>query len=428
MGRPEEYLDFDLNLATECAAAYAASSGLGCTVSDMNGKILLEKGRGCAGCRICEAAGLDQEACMAFQAYGMAQAERFGGRYITFCPMGLTCFVSPIIGPEKSAAKITAGPFLMVDREDYEAFDLKQRLGLNADTIRRVLEQTDQLPCIPAEKVNPLATLLFMAVGFMNNVSAANRMLDRQDSDAIQGQITEYIMELKAGEEPPAYPFQTEKALLASIAALNKEMAGQYLNELFGYIFLFSGGNFAEMKSRIYELLALISRSAVDAGACPDETFRLNHNFYQKAAGIQHIDELCFLLTELMNKYIDSLFSFSSVKNVDVVSKAIYYMRRNCQRKIALDDVAKHVYLAPTYFSKVFKQEMGQSFSTYLNWLRIEKSKGLLLGSGLKLVDVANFSGFEDQSYFTKVFKKTTGMSPGEFKKSGGRHDSENFS
>ena len=425
MGNLRDHHDFDLNLAMECASAYSTSSGLGCVVSDISGTILFEKGQGCAACKICEAAGFDKENCKSFQAYGMTEAERFGGRYIYFCPMGLTLFVSPIIGDTGSAAKITAGPFLMVEQDDYAAFDLEHRLGLGTDAISRVLELIGKLPYIPAGKVNALATLLFMAVGFMNKVSETNHMLDRQDSSDIQGQITEYIMELKTKDHASEYPFQTEKALLSSITGLDKQMAGQYLNELFGYILLSSGGNFAEIKSRIYELLGLISRSAVDVGAYPDEVFRLNHTFYQKAALTTNIDELCFLLTERMNQYIDSLFSLSSVKNIDVVSKAIHYMRRNFQRKIALDDVAKHVFLTPKYFSKVFKQETGQSFSTYLNWLRIEKSKQLLLGSGLKLVDIASFSGFEDQSYFTKVFKRMTGMSPGEYKRSGGRHAPE---
>ena len=416
-----DYNDFDLNLAIECASAYSASSGLGCVVSNVSEKVLFEEGHGFASCKICDAAGLDRKDCNSFQAYGMSEAERFGGRYIYFCPMGLTFFVSPILGETGGTAKITVGPFLMVDREDYITFDLEQRLNLSADATCKVLGQTDNLPYVPASKVNALATLLFMAVGFMNNVSTANRMLDTKDSHAIQGQISEYIMELKAGEEPSEYPFKTEKALLVSITALDKQLTGQYLNELLGHILFSSGGNFSEIKSRVYELLALISRAAIDAGAYPDEIFRLNHNFFQDVTATADIEALCFLLTGLMNKYIDSLFSFSSIKNLDVVSKATHYMRRNCQRKMTLDDVAKHVFLAPTYFSKIFKQETGQSFSSYLNQLRIEKSKHLLLVSGLKLVDIANLSGFEDQSYFTKVFKRITGVSPGEYKRTGGK-------
>lgn len=419
MAYQEEDRYFDLKLAKECALAYSIASGLGCTVSDPKGRVLFETGYGCAGCRICEAAALTKEGCIRAQAYGMTEAERFGGKYIYFCPMGLTCFVSPIMGQTGSAAKITVGPFLMVDREDYIAFDLEERLRLDSATIQKVLAIIDQLPQIPAGRVHSLSVLLFMAVGFMNNVSAANRMLEIQGSDAIQGQITEYIMELKTREKPPKYPIKTEKALVASIVDSDKPTAQKLLNELLGYILFSSGGDFAEIKSRIYELLAVISRAAVDAGACADETFRMNHNFYQQAASTTNIDELCAHLSELINQYIDNLFSFSDIKNVDVINKAVHYMRQNCTRKIVLEDVAKTVYLSPTYFSKIFKQEMGQSFNAYLNKLRIEKSKRLLLQTDLQLVNIAGLSGFEDQSYFTKVFKRVTGISPNQYRKSG---------
>ncbi len=412
---------FDLKLAIECASAYSTASGLGCTVSDTQGTVLFEAGYGCAGCKICEASGLAKEGCIRSQAYGMTEAERFGGKYIYFCPMGLTCFVSPIMGQQGSTAKITVGPFLMVDRDDYIAFDLEERLGLDSETMERVLALTDRLPQIPAGRVNSLSILLFMAVGFMNNVSAANRMLDRQDSDEIQGQITEYIMELKASEKPPRYPVKTEKALLASITDSDKQTAQKLLNEILGYILFSSGGNFSEIKSRIYELLAVMSRAAVDAGACADEIFRMNHNFYQQAACTVNIDELCILLSGLMNQYIDNLFAFQDIKNADVINKAVHFMRQNCTRKIALEDVARTVYLSPTYFSKVFKEEMGQSFNGYLNKLRIEKSKRMLLQTDLQLVNIAGLSGFEDQSYFTKVFKRVTGVSPNRYRKSGGR-------
>ena len=74
--------------------------------------------------------------------------------------------------------------------------------------------------------------------------------------------------------------------------------------------------------------------------------------------------------------------------------------------------MARRVYLSPAYFSRVFKQEMGESFTAYLNRVRIEHSCALLRQKQLRLVDIALMVGFEDQSYFTKVFKKITGISP----------------
>ena len=77
--------------------------------------------------------------------------------------------------------------------------------------------------------------------------------------------------------------------------------------------------------------------------------------------------------------------------------------------------------MSPTYFSKLFSEEMGCRFTAYLNKVRVEKSKLLLKGSGIPLVDIAGLVGYEDQSYFTKVFKRVTGVSPGKYRESGGR-------
>ena len=64
---------------------------------------------------------------------------------------------------------------------------------------------------------------------------------------------------------------------------------------------------------------------------------------------------------------------------------------------------------------------MSLSFKNYLNTLRIDKSKSLLDNSDIQLVDIAGMVGYEDQSYFTKVFKKLTGISPGKYRERRGR-------
>ena len=71
---------FDLTLARECAAAFSASTGLGCIVSDKGGATLAEYGYGCSACRICRLAGKPAAQCVRAQNYRMAEAQRRGGR------------------------------------------------------------------------------------------------------------------------------------------------------------------------------------------------------------------------------------------------------------------------------------------------------------------------------------------------------------
>jgi len=90
----------------------------------------------------------------------------------------------------------------------------------------------------------------------------------------------------------------------------------------------------------------------------------------------------------------------------------------NYMKKIALEDVAGSVYLSPAYFSRVFKQETGHNFSSYLNKIRIDESKKLLRNASVNISDVAGMVGYEDQSYYSKVFKKIVGVSPLRFRQS----------
>ena len=72
--------------------------------------------------------------------------------------------------------------------------------------------------------------------------------------------------------------------------------------------------------------------------------------------------------------------------------------------------------LNPSYFSTLFKQSCGSSFKEYLNSIRIEESKKLLAATDRSILDIALSIGFEDQSYFTKVFKKYTGLTPKQYR------------
>ncbi len=413
--------DLILKLAKECAEAFCDAGGIGCAVTDTSGRVLAENGYGLASCEICAAANIKKEQCRQTHIYGMSQAERFGGKYIYFCHMGLACFVSPIFGQEGGAAKITAGPLLMVDIQDYIDGELAQMVDLTNADREKVIRLLHKLPNVPAQKINSLSTLLFMATGFMNNIYEANRMLSAQEGDAIQGQVSAYISQLKGAQGAKPYPFDTERNLLNCVASADRQGAQKYLNELFGYIFFSSGGKLSTAKARIYELLVLISRTAIDSGADSAYTMQLTQGYLDTITNLTTPDALCTWLAGALNKVMDNVFSYIDVKHADVMRKADMYLRANCTEKIKLEDVASMVYLSPAYFSRIFKREKGETFTKYVNRLRIEKSKPLLLQPEMRMSDIAQMMGFEDQSYYTKVFKSVTGVSPLRYKEAKGR-------
>lgn len=412
---PTKEETFDTKLAKDCAKTFAASTNIGTTVSLANGELLAEYGKGCASCKICGIAGKSKEMSLQSHISGMKEAERFGGKYIYFCPMGLTCFVSPIIDKETSEAHITAGPFLMVEKEDYIYYELISKYKLNYAQIKNISKTLDTIPYVSPEKVNDLSTLLFMAVSFLNNVWVVNNMMDTQMSFEIQNHLPSQISKLKGIEEPPPYPFELETKLLEAIAAYDRESANKYLNELFGYIFFSTANTFTLAKSRIYELLVLISRTAIKSGADPEKTLILSHDYLQIIPQFKTLEDMCFWLTKITNKFID-LFSYIDVKHANIIQKSTLYIHQHYAKKITLEGISQMVYLSPAYFSRIFKKEMGITFNAFLNNVRIEKSKDLLKNSNLKMLDIALMVGFDSQSYFTKVFKKNNGNSPLQYR------------
>lgn len=417
---------FNMKLATECAQSFSVSTNLGCAISDLNGDTLLNCGYSCSQCQMSEFVKSHSPKncdCSNTHMYGMMQAERFGGKYIYFCPAGYNFIVSPILDENGPVAYIKAGPFLMVDKEDYIKYDACDMLKIPTEFYDELVEITNPVPNIQPDKVTKFSTLLYMSIGFINNVNLSNEMIKKQDNNTIQDEIGEILFSLKASSNDRAfsYPFETEVALANAIKESNRHEANRYLNDLLGCVFFYTGGDIDVIRSRIYELLVLMSRAAIEGGADPTHIFKLNSKYFVEIHNYKKLDNLCVWLVDVMNRFTDYVFRFNDVKHVEVIRKSVDYIRQNYSKKITLDEVAAYVYLSPSYFSKIFKDEMELNFNSYLNRIRIEKSKQFLLSEKVKLVDVAGMVGFEDQSYFSKVFKKLTGVTPGKFRESRGK-------
>jgi two-component system, response regulator YesN len=100
----------------------------------------------------------------------------------------------------------------------------------------------------------------------------------------------------------------------------------------------------------------------------------------------------------------------------NVVDHAAAYIRDNFTEEMSLEEVAEHVHLNPHYFSKVFKQQTGETFIDFVTRLRINKAKELILDMKLSLKEVCYIVGYKDPNYFSRVFKKVTGVTPTEYR------------
>ena len=98
------------------------------------------------------------------------------------------------------------------------------------------------------------------------------------------------------------------------------------------------------------------------------------------------------------------------------VTRAKKYIQENFMNEISLDDVSREVNVSPYYFSKLFKEEVGENFIDYLTDLRISRAKLMLKDETLTIREAGARAGYADQNYFSRIFKKQTGMTPRQYR------------
>lgn len=126
---------------------------------------------------------------------------------------------------------------------------------------------------------------------------------------------------------------------------------------------------------------------------------------------LEHV--LCKSLSQFLDDYISRIENEASRP----VREAIDYIEQHFSDKLCLEKLAAIVDLNPTYFSTLFKQEMGTNFSSYLLDKRIEKAKCLLIEGNETISSIAEQVGYLDSRYFSKIFTKEVGVKPSLYRK-----------
>lgn len=122
--------------------------------------------------------------------------------------------------------------------------------------------------------------------------------------------------------------------------------------------------------------------------------------FQLKSIVSDMINDLQIQLTQSVKKY--SAF----------IEESLNYIKEHLEDDLSLEQIAQHIHINESYFSRTFKKECGNSVISYINNLRINKAKELLATSNLKTFEISEAVGIHDPAYFSVLFKKNTGMSP----------------
>ncbi len=400
----------------EILESFHTCIGLPTQVIDAHGIILESYGQVSNYCRIIKKYLPKNDSCERVHIRASQKAMDLGETYIFSCHANLNHMVFPLMNNNTLFGSVLVGPFLMDEPDSTLVLSIDRRYNLSTTSLLDLYEELDSIKIVPSATVTHISRLLYYL--FADLISESKQQLIMNQSKlSQQSKINESIQMYKSGSTTGvSYPIEMENSLITKVKTGNSEQAKAILNDLLGYVFFAEGNSLDIVKTRSIELCSLLSRAAIEGGATSDSVLKINNQYLKSLQSMRSLDDVCFKLQESVDTFTDCIFNYIPSKNSELVKKAIQFISQNFATPLSLDDVAGHVHLNPAYFSTVFKQSTGSSFKEYLNMVRIEESKRLLSNTNYSVIDIAIATGFEDQSYFSKVFKKYTGLTPKQYR------------
>ena len=151
------------------------------------------------------------------------------------------------------------------------------------------------------------------------------------------------------------------------------------------------------------------------------DTFKKNfeeiyHEVKNKSYGYQFAVKA--LLYRMISDIIRYSFEADGKKSQVFWNNVRDYVEDNYTKRIMVSDVASTLYMNKHYFERLFKKVVGKTFFTYLHEFRIRRAQILMLTTDMKIIEVAVNSGFSNLKSFNKLFKRVTGCTPSEYRKS----------
>ncbi|WP_238655279.1 helix-turn-helix domain-containing protein [Paenibacillus piscarius] len=162
--------------------------------------------------------------------------------------------------------------------------------------------------------------------------------------------------------------------------------------------------------------ITLATRAAIEGGLFWEIAYTLS-DFH-----IQHIEELRDIpavdraMLAALCDFADQVADSRSARPSRISDRCRNYIFNHLYEELPLSRLAEYTGLNASYLSQLFKKETGTAISDYIQQQRIEEAKRLMELPGIMLSDIATRLHFNDQSYFTKVFKKYTGLTPRQYK------------
>lgn len=220
------------------------------------------------------------------------------------------------------------------------------------------------------------------------------------------------------------YPLDLEKKLFAEVKNGEAAHAVATAESYFDVIEERYGDYLMNIRLKVLEFVLYAEHLAYNSGGLVYE-FRDRADYLPTVMEMTESAVLRKWFADKIGEACRNIGTKASEKSLGAVEAAKAYIRSNYSRDISLDEVSQVVNISPYYFSKIFKEDVGEGFVEYLTGLRMDKARELLNTTEHSMKEICSMVGYADPNYFSRIFKKNVGVTPTEYKQCGGETGKE---
>ena len=211
------------------------------------------------------------------------------------------------------------------------------------------------------------------------------------------------------------YPIELERDTFTALTRGDVAAVREKVNIFFDWMERHDPEDLDSMRLKALELVLRSEYEAFAAGSV-NYAFDYRKDYLTQVNALAGVRQIREWFVDKMTSIAGTIRNQAEEKDESTVTRACKYIQENFRRELSLDDVSKEVNVSPYYFSKLFKEEIGENFIDYLTGLRIRNAKELLKRPVLSIREAGLQSGYADPNYFSRIFKKQTGMTPREYR------------
>ncbi len=411
--------------AARVADALAAISGIECHYLALANPPPDAAGDHCA---ICEAALEGHPApsiadrTHRFAAY---QSERLGGQYVYVCPFTLLHIAGPVIRGDVLAGVIVSGPAVLAAVDDSVVAAVGSSRAGALMSQDAVAAWVGSLPEVSPSQATSLSVVVGRLAascceGACGGAYEGAGTYGTARSDGDPSFIETYLPRLESMEgrkrSSMPYPVDREHELIERVRSGDRAGAERVLAQILAILGEPGPSGLEEFRSRVLELVVLLSRAAIAGGADAEQVFGLEYQSLSRLRTLGSTREISGWLARILRRFTELVFDLRDLRYSAHLSRVLSAIHRDYGQPITLASVAEQAGISAGYLSRIFKQEMKSSFSAYVTRVRLQEARLLLRTTQLPIGEIAYRVGFPDQSYFAQVYKRSFGQSPTEYR------------